>query len=98
VCQESGEGFGLTVDIDTLDYTKTSDSLTAPDGRTSERGEKLAKKVARQLNLDYGVTKVRQEGYGPASFDVDLGDGLIAKVTVEVRRAGRKGAVTDEHD
>jgi hypothetical protein len=66
---------------------RRSDTLNGPDGRTSSNAEKLAKRLNDLANREHPVSRVRQMGYGPASFDVDLGEGLIATVSVDVHRA-----------
>jgi hypothetical protein len=65
----------------------TSESLTGPDGRTSSIAKMLAKNVRFHVWKSYPTTSLHQTGYGPASFDVDMGDNLIATITVDVKRA-----------
>lgn len=66
----------------------TSESFSGPDGRTTFVGERLAKKLHREAHKLHPATDVKNEGYGPSSFMLDLEDGLYAIVTVEVRRSG----------
>lgn len=69
------------------DAVPTSESLSGPDGRTSSHALTLAKSTRAFIWKSYPTTDIRQMGYGPASFDVDLGDNLVATVTVEVKRS-----------
>lgn len=64
----------------------TSESLGGPDGRTSFNALAVAKVARAAVWKKHPTTDIRQTGYGPASFDVELDDGLVATVTVDVKR------------